>query len=79
MTDEIRTKSNPLVEHALRIRQKGAISAPSRGEPRTRNTPKAPLNFIPDTDMLSGMISNAMQALSRGVRWARGSILNLLV
>ncbi len=79
MTNEIRRKTNPLIEQAMRIRQQGAIEAPTRTEPHTRSTPKAILNFIPDSDGLTRMIGNAMHALSRGVRWARGSILNLLV
>ncbi|MFZ4541950.1 MAG: hypothetical protein ACOYNL_09155 [Rickettsiales bacterium] len=40
---------------------------------------RARLNHVPDEETLGGMISNALAALSRGVRWARGSILNLLV
>ena len=40
---------------------------------------RARLNVIPDSASLQGLIENALTALSRGVRWARGSILNLLV
>jgi hypothetical protein len=79
MTDEIRRKTSPLIEQAMRVRQTGAVQAPARAEPRNRSTPRAMLNFIPDSDGLAGLIDGAMQALSRGIRWARGSILNLLV
>jgi hypothetical protein len=47
--------------------------------PRTTSQVRARLNYEPDSETLSGLIGNALAALSRGVRWARGSILNLLV
>ena len=47
--------------------------------PRTTSQVRARLNFIPDAEALNTIIGNAVAALSRGVRWARGSILNLLV
>ena len=40
---------------------------------------RARLNYVPDEETLGGLIGNALAALSRGIRWARGSILNLLV
>ena len=46
---------------------------------KTTTQVRARLNFIPEAHALSAMIDNALTALSRGVRWARGSILNLLV
>ncbi len=46
---------------------------------RTSAQLRAYLNHIPDEDALDGMIHKALAALSRGVRWARGSIINLIV
>lgn len=40
---------------------------------------RARLNFLPNDSMLSEMVDQALMALSRGVRWARGSIVNLIV
>ncbi len=40
---------------------------------------RARLNFIPDEDTLHDMVDQALSAISRGVRWARGSILNIIV
>ncbi len=46
---------------------------------RPRASPRAKLNFLPDDTVLGGMIDRALAALSRGVTWTRGAILNLLV
>lgn len=54
---------------------KGEIIAPTKTTAQVR----ARLNDIPDHETLIGRINNALTALSRGVRWARGSIVNLLV
>ena len=56
-------------------RTQGAVKI----QPKTSAAKKARLNVIPDSDTLADMIDNALSALSRGVRWARGSILNLIV
>ena len=40
---------------------------------------RARLNFIPDEDTLHELVDQALSAISRGVRWARGSILNIIV
>jgi hypothetical protein len=40
---------------------------------------RARLNFIPDDTMLKNLVDQALTALARGVRWARGSIINLIV
>jgi hypothetical protein len=53
----------------------GEIIAPVK----TTTQVRAPLNDFPDNDTLASRISGALAALSRGIRWARGSILNLLV
>ncbi len=79
MTNDIRTKGNPFIERAEQIRSKSGVPMVVPVEPKTRNTPKARLNFIPDDLALTELVNGALSALSRGVRWARGSILNLLV
>ena len=79
-------QNNSLARAAERVRaareaeRAGKVTNPSPIEPqKTTSQVRARLNFIPDSDALNGMIGNALAALSRGVRWARGSILNLLV
>ncbi|OYW14342.1 MAG: hypothetical protein B7X02_00255 [Rhodospirillales bacterium 12-54-5] len=52
--------------------------APKAG-PSTGRSPKARLNFFPDDSYLSDMVEKALTALSRGVVWARGAIVNLVV
>ncbi len=79
MANDIRTKGNPFIERAEQIRSKSGVNIVVPVEPKNRNTPKARLNFIPDDSMLAELVNGALSALSRGVRWARGSILNLLV
>lgn len=69
----------------------GAIPAgsPSKGkakpgrsdEPKARYYPRgrARLNVIPGPDELARLIDRALNALSRGVYWDRGSIVNILL
>lgn len=40
---------------------------------------RAQFNYIPSPDALRSMIERALEALSRGVYWDRGSIINLLL
>lgn len=40
---------------------------------------KAHLNYIPSPDALRTMIERALEALSNGVYWQRGSIINLVL
>ena len=40
---------------------------------------RAHINFIPGPDSLATLVASAVEALRRGVRWDRGTILNLLV
>ena len=47
--------------------------------PTTTTRMRARLNVEPDDGTLQGLIGQALTALSRGVRWARGSIINLIV
>ena len=78
--------NNSLARAAQRVRAKreaeraGALAETTPlVAPRTTTQVRARLNHEPDSDTLSGLIGNALAALSRGVRWARGSIVNLLV
>lgn len=78
--------SNSLLRAAESVRAKRAaeragtvIEATPLLPPRTTTQVRARLNFMPDNDTLNSLIGNALSALARGVRWARGSILNLLV
>lgn len=50
-------------------------------EPKSRYYPdrRARLNVIPQPDELSRLIDKALNALSRGVYWDRGSIVNILL
>jgi len=40
---------------------------------------RAHVNFMPSPESLRTLIASAVTALARGVRWDRGTILNLLV
>lgn len=40
---------------------------------------KAHLNYIPSPDALRTMVERALEALSNGVYWQRGSIINLVL
>jgi hypothetical protein len=78
--------NNSLLRAAERVRAKreaerasGLAEATPLLAPRTSSQVRARLNYLPDSEALNGLIGNALAALSRGVRWARGSIINLLV
>lgn len=40
---------------------------------------RAHLNYIPSPDALRSLIERALEALSNGVYWQRGSIINLVL
>jgi hypothetical protein len=40
---------------------------------------RAMINIIPDTEELARLIDRALNALSQGVYWDRGSIVNILL
>lgn len=72
------------------IRGHTTIQVPSREKPKAERTEsvdkakyythrRARLNIIPTPDELSRMINNALEALSKGVYWDRGSIVNILL
>lgn len=86
MSNQPISNNNTLLRAAERVRAQreaervgrvveGEVLAPVK----TTTSVRARLNDIPDHETLVGRINNALAALSRGVRWARGSILNLLV
>lgn len=86
MANDINTNSS-LQRAADRVRAKRqAERARAPEEPITLNAPtittskvRAPLDYMPDNAALKSLIDQALTALSRGVRWARGSIINLIV
>lgn len=83
MTD---IRDNSLLRAAERVRAIRAaerVEKVERGEIlepiKTSASVRAALNHIPDDSTLRHKIGDALTALARGIRWARGSILNLLV
>jgi hypothetical protein len=65
--------------------QKGAAGKTSRERIASADTSVLPAipkraneNFIPSPESLRTLISSAVEALRRGVRWDRGTILNVL-
>ena len=47
---------------------------------QSRRSPKrAHINYIPEPDALQRLIDRALDALSRGSYWDRGSIINLVL
>lgn len=77
---ESRISGNPFIATAQGARPaKRSREAEASQSAEPRYSPRARLNAIPDDDTLLSMIDRALQALSRGLRWDRGAILNLLV
>ncbi len=79
-------KNNPLlnsIERVKKTREAERVGRVVEGEVlepvKTSSAIRARLNVIPDESTLAAKINQALSALARGVRWARGSILNLLV
>lgn len=67
-------------------RLSGSTGAAKSGQRRAQSdssvyTPprRAEVNYIPGPESLATLISSAVEALRRGVRWDRGTILNILV
>ena len=70
--------NNPFIQNAERIRK----SSPQTPRTAAANAPagvRARLNFVPDEQTLLSLIDRALNALSMGRYWDRGSIINLLV
>ena len=66
----------------LRAPAGGSTKLPERKSELTPPPPKparAHVNYMPSPEALRTLIASAVTELSRGVRWDRGTILNLLV
>ncbi len=83
--NESRIGSNPFLRAADTIRTTGRVEraeiveVPTVSRPQTRRGPRAILNYLPSDSELFQMIDGALNALSKGLRWDRGAILNVLV
>lgn len=81
MANEIIPPNSPFTRALERTRAtrraQGTAEAEETEAPRA--SPRARLNFIPDDTVLGSMVDRALAALSRGIVWTRGAILNLLV
>lgn len=84
---ETKIGGNSLARAAERVRkQREAERVGATGE-ATPITPvkgtttqmRAKLNVEPNNDTIRSLVDQALTALSRGIRWARGSIINLIV
>ncbi len=79
MANEIIPPNTPLTRAMQQVKAKRNAGQTDETETTRRASPRARLNFIPDDSLLSEMVDRALYALSKGARWARGAILNILV
>lgn len=82
MANDLIKLNNPFLQAAEQLKRTGKITRAEitvEAPAPTRRSQRARLNFIPDNDTLAAMIDRGLEALSRGLRWDRGSILNLVV
>jgi hypothetical protein len=81
MANDLIKLNNPFLQAAAQLKRSGKIDRSELIDvtPVARRSTRARLNFIPDSDTLAAMIDRGLEALSRGLRWDRGAILNLLV
>lgn len=70
--------SNPFLRAADELRLTGKIER-KKEITISKRISRAVLNYIPEDSELLPQIERALQALSRGIYWDRGSILNVLV
>lgn len=70
--------NNPFIQNAERIRSRTPQTSGTDAS-RAPSGIRARLNFVPDEHTLLSMIDRALNALSMGRFWDRGSIINLLV
>lgn len=54
-----------------------AAAAPAQGS--KEKPPRARLNVFPDDVTIADMVGRALGSLKRGIVWARGAIVNLVV
>ncbi len=66
--------ARPTAKAAERKRQQSSIIEAPQVAPK-----RAHINFIPSPESLATLVGSAIAALRKGVRWDRGTILNLLV
>ena len=81
MANEIIPPNSPFTRALERTRAARRTEQTSQTEETEtpRRSPRARLNFMPDDTMLGTMIDRALAAMSRGIVWARGAIVNLVV
>lgn len=79
MVNDLISTGNPFLRAAEQLRSKGTIDRSAIAAETANVRTRARLNFIPDMDLLSAMIDRALEAISKGRRLDRGSILNLVV
>lgn len=67
--------------NVISLPTRGGNRVPADTEKRTppRRSPRAPVNIIPDSELLEKLILQALTALKRGFYWDRGAIINLLL
>lgn len=75
---QISTSNNPFLRAAEELRLTGRIERKTEIT-TSKRVGRAILNYFPEEAELSALIDRALTALSRGVYWDRGSILNVLV
>jgi hypothetical protein len=75
---DIKPSTNPFIRAADELRATGKIERKTEVS-TSRRVARALLNYFPEDSELLPMIDRALQALSRGIYWDRGSILNVLV
>ena len=78
MANDILPPSNPFARAIARAQAQRGVSATTEVMPPLKS-PRARLNVFPDDAALASLIDRALSALSRGVVWARGAIVNVVV
>lgn len=80
MSSRITSSNLPVASGLTRLadaRKRTETQEKSLGDYRAPH--KAQYNYIPSPDVLKNMIDRALEALSKGVYWDRGSIINLVL
>lgn len=72
MNAPLQPTGNPFVARAQGVDVVPRTQRPRRG-------PRATLNFFPSDGELADMVARALEALSKGIFWDRGAMVNLLV
>lgn len=80
MASRIASSSSPLITGTGRLADARHRLGQQEKELRDYAPPhRAQFNYIPSPDVLKNMIDRALEALSKGVYWDRGSIINLVL